>query len=151
MFDENLSWYLNANIKYYLRMEETSVKKDDSFEESNRMHGMAWCCCACSGNEPTKHWAVFSESLSWEAAVAVLYWPEVKRGQRQRVGHGTRSTAVSGSVSWAYSEVNLQASYTSTGRSALSKPGHKMNLLADTYLQRVNCFLLCSHQWTYVW
>ncbi|RMC20366.1 hypothetical protein DUI87_01215 [Hirundo rustica rustica] len=38
MFDENLSWYLNANIKYYLRMEETSVEKDDGFEESNRMH-----------------------------------------------------------------------------------------------------------------
>uniref|UniRef100_A0A8C5TFG4 ferroxidase n=1 Tax=Malurus cyaneus samueli TaxID=2593467 RepID=A0A8C5TFG4_9PASS len=40
VFDENLSWYLNANIKYYLRMEETSVKKDDDFEESNRMHAI---------------------------------------------------------------------------------------------------------------
>ncbi|KAM7094431.1 hephaestin isoform 4-T11 [Ciconia maguari] len=40
VFDENLSWYLNANIKYYLRMEETSVKKDDGFEESNRMHAI---------------------------------------------------------------------------------------------------------------
>lgn len=41
MFDENLSWYLNANIKYYLRMEEASVQEDDDFKESNRMHGMA--------------------------------------------------------------------------------------------------------------
>ncbi|KAM9227700.1 hephaestin isoform 1-T2 [Leptosomus discolor] len=40
VFDENLSWYLNANIKYYLRMEESSVKKDDGFEESNRMHAI---------------------------------------------------------------------------------------------------------------
>ncbi|KAM9600289.1 hephaestin isoform 2-T4 [Morphnus guianensis] len=40
VFDENLSWYLNANIKYYLRMEDTSVKKDDGFEESNRMHAI---------------------------------------------------------------------------------------------------------------
>ncbi|XP_064318834.1 hephaestin isoform X3 [Phalacrocorax carbo] len=40
VFDENLSWYLNANIKYYLRMEETSVKKDGGFEESNRMHAI---------------------------------------------------------------------------------------------------------------
>ncbi|XP_051485937.1 hephaestin isoform X1 [Apus apus] len=40
VFDENLSWYLNANIKYYLRMEETSVKKDDGFKESNRMHAI---------------------------------------------------------------------------------------------------------------
>uniref|UniRef100_A0A8C4V4Q9 Ceruloplasmin n=1 Tax=Falco tinnunculus TaxID=100819 RepID=A0A8C4V4Q9_FALTI len=40
VFDENLSWYLNANIRYYLRMEETSVKKDDGFEESNRMHAI---------------------------------------------------------------------------------------------------------------
>ncbi|NXW78674.1 HEPH protein, partial [Hirundo rustica] len=40
VFDENLSWYLNANIKYYLRMEETSVEKDDGFEESNRMHAI---------------------------------------------------------------------------------------------------------------
>ncbi|NWT61828.1 HEPH protein, partial [Erythrocercus mccallii] len=40
VFDENLSWYLNANIKYYLRMEETSMKKDDGFEESNRMHAI---------------------------------------------------------------------------------------------------------------
>ncbi|NXX70111.1 HEPH protein, partial [Spizella passerina] len=40
VFDENLSWYLNANIKYYLRMEETSVEKDDEFEESNRMHAI---------------------------------------------------------------------------------------------------------------
>ncbi|XP_065702341.1 hephaestin [Patagioenas fasciata] len=39
VFDENLSWYLNANIKYYLKMEETSVK-DDGFEESNRMHAV---------------------------------------------------------------------------------------------------------------
>ncbi|XP_053931226.1 hephaestin isoform X3 [Cuculus canorus] len=40
VFDENLSWYLNANIKYYLRMEESAVKKDDGFEESNRMHAI---------------------------------------------------------------------------------------------------------------
>nr|XP_009935583.1 PREDICTED: hephaestin [Opisthocomus hoazin] len=40
VFDENLSWYLNANIKYYLRMEETSVEKDGGFEESNRMHAI---------------------------------------------------------------------------------------------------------------
>uniref|UniRef100_A0A8C3PVI4 ferroxidase n=1 Tax=Chrysolophus pictus TaxID=9089 RepID=A0A8C3PVI4_CHRPC len=40
VFDENLSWYLSANIKYYLRMEETSLKKDDGFEESNRMHAI---------------------------------------------------------------------------------------------------------------
>ncbi|PKU34320.1 hephaestin isoform x1 [Limosa lapponica baueri] len=40
VFDENLSWYLNANIKYYLRVEETSVKKDDGFKESNRMHAI---------------------------------------------------------------------------------------------------------------
>ncbi|XP_061862541.1 hephaestin isoform X2 [Colius striatus] len=40
VFDENLSWYLNANIKYYLRMEETSVKRDKGFEESNRMHAI---------------------------------------------------------------------------------------------------------------
>ncbi|NWH70023.1 HEPH protein, partial [Piaya cayana] len=40
VFDENLSWYLNANIKYYLRMEESAVKKDDGFEESNKMHAI---------------------------------------------------------------------------------------------------------------
>ncbi|KFP78052.1 Hephaestin, partial [Acanthisitta chloris] len=40
VFDENLSWYLNANIKYYLRMDEAAVKKDDGFEESNRMHAI---------------------------------------------------------------------------------------------------------------
>lgn len=59
MFDENLSWYLNANIKYYLRMEETSVKKDDDFEESNRMHGKVGCC-SDSRNEPAKHRLVFT-------------------------------------------------------------------------------------------
>ncbi|XP_033919596.1 hephaestin isoform X3 [Melopsittacus undulatus] len=40
VFDENLSWYLNANIKYYLRMEEASVQEDDDFKESNRMHAI---------------------------------------------------------------------------------------------------------------
>ncbi|XP_014810786.1 PREDICTED: hephaestin isoform X3 [Calidris pugnax] len=40
VFDENLSWYLNANIKYYLRTEESSVEKDDGFKESNRMHAI---------------------------------------------------------------------------------------------------------------
>lgn len=45
----------------------------------------------------------------------------------------------------------LQARYISTGRPALSKCMHKINLLAGIYLQRVNCFLLCSHQWVYVW
>ncbi|XP_074691010.1 hephaestin isoform X4 [Strix aluco] len=50
VFDENLSWYLNANIKYYLRMEETSVKKDDGFEESNRMHGIFEIYCQTSNH-----------------------------------------------------------------------------------------------------
>ncbi|KFV05044.1 Hephaestin, partial [Tauraco erythrolophus] len=40
VFDENLSWYLNANTKYYLTMDESSVRKDDGFEESNRMHAI---------------------------------------------------------------------------------------------------------------
>uniref|UniRef100_A0A8C7A1S5 ferroxidase n=1 Tax=Nothoprocta perdicaria TaxID=30464 RepID=A0A8C7A1S5_NOTPE len=50
VFDENLSWYLNANIKYYLRMEETSVKKDNGFEESNRMHGIFEIYCQTSNH-----------------------------------------------------------------------------------------------------
>nr|XP_023965264.2 LOW QUALITY PROTEIN: hephaestin [Chrysemys picta bellii] len=40
VFDENLSWYLPANIKYYLRKEEAFVTKDESFKESNRMHAI---------------------------------------------------------------------------------------------------------------
>uniref|UniRef100_A0A452HCC6 Ceruloplasmin n=1 Tax=Gopherus agassizii TaxID=38772 RepID=A0A452HCC6_9SAUR len=40
VFDENLSWYLPANMKYYLRTEEAFVKKDECFKESNRMHAI---------------------------------------------------------------------------------------------------------------
>ncbi|NXV78051.1 HEPH protein, partial [Atlantisia rogersi] len=40
VFDENLSWYLNANIKYYLRTEDVSVKEDEDFKESNKMHAI---------------------------------------------------------------------------------------------------------------
>ncbi|CAM5140522.1 unnamed protein product [Eretmochelys imbricata] len=40
VFDENLSWYLPANIKYYLRTQEAFVKKDEGFKESNRMHAI---------------------------------------------------------------------------------------------------------------
>ncbi|XP_019376637.1 PREDICTED: hephaestin [Gavialis gangeticus] len=40
VFDENLSWYLNANIKYHLKVEEASVEKNEAFKESNRMHAI---------------------------------------------------------------------------------------------------------------
>ncbi|XP_060105083.1 hephaestin [Heteronotia binoei] len=38
VFDENLSWYLDANLKYYLREEE--ALEDRGFQESNRMHAI---------------------------------------------------------------------------------------------------------------
>jgi len=38
VFDENLSWYLEENIKRSVK-EPKSVKKDDEdFQESNKMH-----------------------------------------------------------------------------------------------------------------
>lgn len=52
-------------------MEETSVKKDDGFEESNRMHGMAWWCSMGSGTEPAKCVLVVTLSQSWDAGVVV--------------------------------------------------------------------------------
>uniref|UniRef100_A0A8C3H959 Hephaestin n=1 Tax=Chrysemys picta bellii TaxID=8478 RepID=A0A8C3H959_CHRPI len=50
VFDENLSWYLPANIKYYLRKEEAFVTKDESFKESNRMHGTFEIYCQTSNH-----------------------------------------------------------------------------------------------------
>ncbi|XP_077164339.1 hephaestin isoform X3 [Paroedura picta] len=38
VFDENLSWYLDVNLKYYLRKEE--ALDDPGFQESNRMHAI---------------------------------------------------------------------------------------------------------------
>ncbi|XP_054852244.1 hephaestin isoform X3 [Eublepharis macularius] len=38
VFDENLSWYLDANLKYFLRKEEAF--EDQGFMESNRMHAI---------------------------------------------------------------------------------------------------------------
>ncbi|KAL8181259.1 UNVERIFIED_CONTAM: hypothetical protein K2H54_050983 [Gekko kuhli] len=38
VFDENLSWYLDVNLKYYLRKEEAF--EDHGFQESNRMHAI---------------------------------------------------------------------------------------------------------------
>lgn len=84
MFDENLSWYLNANIKYYLKMEETSVKKDDGFEESNRMHGTGWCALRAAGMDPQDP-GPCSLELGLGAALDRL------RFGGQRVGRGTSS------------------------------------------------------------
>lgn len=40
VYDENQSWYLDDNIRTYLRVDPNSVTKDEDFEESNMMHGI---------------------------------------------------------------------------------------------------------------
>lgn len=37
--DENLSWYLNDNIRANIKAPPTNLKEDDDFMESNKMHG----------------------------------------------------------------------------------------------------------------
>lgn len=37
--DENLSWYLDDNIKKYLGADPDAFVPDEEFEESNMMHG----------------------------------------------------------------------------------------------------------------
>lgn len=38
-FDENLSWYLEDNIKAFTTA-PTTIKEDADFQESNKMHGL---------------------------------------------------------------------------------------------------------------
>lgn len=40
VFDENLSWYLDENIKTFTTAPSTVNKEDDDFIESNKMHGV---------------------------------------------------------------------------------------------------------------
>lgn len=37
--DENLSWYLDENIKKYCKTPTKVNKDDEDFQESNKMHG----------------------------------------------------------------------------------------------------------------
>lgn len=37
--DENLSWYLDDNIKKYCKIPTKVDKDDEDFQESNKMHG----------------------------------------------------------------------------------------------------------------
>ena len=38
VFDENLSWYLDDNIKQFTKAPQTVKKDDEDFQESNKMH-----------------------------------------------------------------------------------------------------------------
>ncbi|KAM7398054.1 hypothetical protein PAMA_006090 [Pampus argenteus] len=38
--DENLSWYLDDNIRTYLGVNPDTFERDEDFEESNKMHGI---------------------------------------------------------------------------------------------------------------
>uniref|UniRef100_A0A3P8YNT2 ferroxidase n=1 Tax=Esox lucius TaxID=8010 RepID=A0A3P8YNT2_ESOLU len=40
IFDENMSWYLEDNIKKYLNVDPSSLISDEEFIESNLMHGI---------------------------------------------------------------------------------------------------------------
>ncbi|XP_028855794.1 ceruloplasmin [Denticeps clupeoides] len=40
IFDENLSWYLDDNIKKFTKSPSTVKKDDEDFQESNKMHAM---------------------------------------------------------------------------------------------------------------
>ncbi|XP_076133763.1 ceruloplasmin isoform X2 [Alosa pseudoharengus] len=40
IFDENLSWYLDENIKLFSQSPNTVKKHDENFEESNKMHSI---------------------------------------------------------------------------------------------------------------
>ncbi|XP_061096678.1 ceruloplasmin [Conger conger] len=40
VFDENLSWYLDDNIKQFTKSPKTVNKKDKDFQESNKMHSI---------------------------------------------------------------------------------------------------------------
>ena len=37
--DENFSWYLDDNIRTYIRAPAAGLKEDEDFIESNKMHG----------------------------------------------------------------------------------------------------------------
>lgn len=39
VFDENLSWYLDDNIRTFTTAPNTVNKEDEGFIESNKMHG----------------------------------------------------------------------------------------------------------------
>ena len=39
VFDENLSWYLDHNIRTFTTSPNAVNKEDEGFVESNRMHG----------------------------------------------------------------------------------------------------------------
>ncbi len=40
IFDENLSWYLDDNIRTFTTAPATVNKEDEGFMESNKMHGV---------------------------------------------------------------------------------------------------------------
>ncbi|KAI1891570.1 hypothetical protein AGOR_G00145150 [Albula goreensis] len=40
VFDENLSWYLDENIKQFTKSPKTVNKEDEDFQESNKMHSI---------------------------------------------------------------------------------------------------------------
>ncbi|XP_067085759.1 ceruloplasmin [Osmerus mordax] len=40
VFDENLSWYLDDNIKQFTKAPQTVKKDDEDFQESNKMHSL---------------------------------------------------------------------------------------------------------------
>ncbi|XP_037543318.1 ferroxidase HEPHL1-like [Nematolebias whitei] len=40
IFNENQSWYIDDNIRHYLGYDPEAFKRDDGFEESNKMHGI---------------------------------------------------------------------------------------------------------------
>ena len=42
VFNENQSWYLKDNIRTYLNTNPDNFTSDDSFVESNMMHGGRW-------------------------------------------------------------------------------------------------------------
>uniref|UniRef100_A0A8C0H4S1 ferroxidase n=1 Tax=Chelonoidis abingdonii TaxID=106734 RepID=A0A8C0H4S1_CHEAB len=70
VFDENLSWYLPANMKYYLRTEEAFMKKDEGFRESNRMHGTFDIYCQTSNHYQSGMKARYSVSKCGKGASA---------------------------------------------------------------------------------
>lgn len=40
IFDENLSWYLDDNIRTFATAPNTVNKEDEDFKDSNKMHGV---------------------------------------------------------------------------------------------------------------
>ncbi|XP_030647121.1 ceruloplasmin [Chanos chanos] len=77
VFDENLSWYLDDNIKTYTKSPKTVNKDDEDFQESNKMHsingymyGNLPGLSMCKGNKVSWHLS----GLGSEADIHGLYF-----------------------------------------------------------------------------